>query len=367
MNVLLTIPDLCAATGGPPAVVTRLAAELLDAGDAVTLIFAEKPDGPLVPIPPGIQVRALPWQSNPWRRYQQFRLAALKVIHTARIRVVHDHGLWLPQNAAAARAASEAGCALVVQPCGMMQTWSLAQQATKKRVAWWLYQKWLVAGAHAVVATSDRERCDALLKLGKHPEVHCIPHGVDLPDLSMPLVRKRQAVFLGRLHPVKQLEVLLSAWAEIRPSGWQLCIAGSGDSGYEASLKAKVEALGVGVSVEFMGAVHGAAKAQLLLESQLYLQPSQQENFGLSVAEALAHGLPALTTHAMPWAQLEALRCGWSVPADAASVTTALRSALSLSAEELSEMGHRARKLASAYAWSETARATRALYAQIGA
>jgi len=367
VNVLLAIPDLFAATGGPPVVVTQLAAALRDLGDTVSLVFADKADERCVPILDGINARAVPWQANPWRRYQWFRRAVLETIQSEQIQVVHDHGLWQPQNAAVASAALATACPLVLQPCGMMQAWSLAQRPVKKRVAWWLYQEKIVKHAVALITTSTREQEEAQLCVGASPVVHCIPHGVEIPDMADVMERRRQAVFLGRLHPVKQIEVLIRAWAAIRPVGWQLCIAGHGELAYEAKLKSEVHALGLDKHIVFLGTIHGAEKSQLLRQSQLYVQASLQENFGLSVAEALAHGVPALTTHAMPWAQLEANHCGWSVPVDEQSVTAALRAALSLSAEALAEMGARARELAKTYAWSETAGATHRLYEKLGA
>jgi glycosyltransferase involved in cell wall biosynthesis len=365
MKVLLTIPDLCADTGGPPVVVTRMAASLRDRGAEVTLLHAQPPQRQSLSPPDGVRVVPLSWQGSPWRRYRAFRRTAASLITRHGIEVVHDHGLWLPENIGAADAARALRRPLVLQPCGMLQQWSLEQQALKKRLAWWGYQRPRAQAAAAAVFTSAAERAESARHLRAGTVQQVIPHGVDLPALDRHLPRRRQAVFLGRLHPKKQVHLLLSAWAELRPAGWQLVIAGSGTPEHDASLRAQAAALGLDAVVRFLGAVHGAEKSALLADSQLFLQPSLQENFGLSVAEALAHGLPALTTREMPWTELESAGCGWSVPADAAGVTGALAEALQLSPEQLAAMGARAQAMTARFSWSAAAAATLALYASL--
>ena len=318
MRLLLTIPDLAAAAGGPPVLVTRLAAALHADGDTVQLLFGERPGQPSLSIPDGVIAQSLPWQPNPWRRYRQFAAAVNRLSRQHDIEVVHDHGLWLPENAASASAARAAGRPWICQPCGMLQDWSVQQQRQKKRLAWALYQRRLLGSASALIAASPEEARETTARLPQTLPIHCVGHGVDLPALEA-TARQRHAVFLGRLHPVKQVDVLLKVWAALPPSDWQLLIAGGGEPAYEAQLRAQATALKLDDSVRFLGPVHGEDKRTLLASSQLFLQPSQQENFGLAVLEALAHGLPALTTQAMPWSALPGAGCGWSVGSDVPS------------------------------------------------
>lgn len=363
MKVLLTIPDLCADAGGPPVVVVRMAEALRDLGVTVHLLYATPPGRPGLAVPPGVAAHAVDWQGSAWRRYRAFRGAATKLIAQEGIALVHDHGLWLPENVAAADAAHAARRPFVLQPCGMLQTWAFAQQAAKKQLAWRLYQRRRVRRASALVVTADTERNESAARIGTPaPRMPLIPHGVDAPLPTPGVTRQRQAVYLGRLHPKKQVDVLLDAWARIRPTGWRLAIAGSGEPDYEQTLRAQADTLGIAAQVQFLGAVHGAAKSALLAGSQLFLQPSLHENFGLAVAEAMMHGLPALTTQEMPWQQLATQRCGWSVPADAASVRAALAEGLALTPEALADMGKRARTLALEYSWPAAALATLRLY-----
>lgn len=273
--------------------------------------------------------------------------------------------MWLPENAAAMRAARVNNLPLILQPCGMLQNWSLRQSRLKKKLAWRLYQRGLATGAAAVITTSEDEHSETAQHFPSTVEQACIPHGIELPDIAASTTRQRQAVFLGRLHPKKQVDVLLRAWARLRPQGWRLLIAGGGEREYERQLRQIAEQSGLEDSVHFLGIVEGEAKSALLAGSQLFLQPSLQENFGIAVAEALAHGLPVLTTRSTPWSAIEASGCGWWVTSDVTSVEATLSRALALTPQQLATMGEQARKLATRYSWSEAVRQTLALYERV--
>lgn len=216
-----------------------------------------------------------------------------------------------------------------------------------------------------MITTGEDEHRETARYLPSGVELACIPHGVELPTTVTSASRLRQAVFLGRLHPKKQVDVLLRAWARLRPQGWQLLIAGGGEAEYERQLRLLAKRSDLGNSVRFLGIVEGEAKSALLAGSQLFLQPSLQENFGIAVAEALAHGLPVLTTRGTPWSEIEASGCGWWVASDEASIQAAMSRALALAPEQLAGMGERAQQLAARYSWSEAARQTVALYERV--
>ena len=86
-------------------------------------------------------------------------------------------------------------------------------------------------------------------------------------------------------------------------------------------------------------------KSAALAHSELFVLPTRGENFGLAVAEALAHGTPAITTTAAPWEELVSRDCGWWVAPEAGAVREALSVALRLPASELARMGENGRAL----------------------
>ena len=106
----------------------------------------------------------------------------------------------------------------------------------------------------------------------------------------------RMVLFFSRLHPVKQLELLIDAWPDIHTYAPDatLVIAGSGDLQYVRELRAR--AVHLGPEVTFTGFVEGEQKAEIFRKAALFVLPSLHENFGIAVLEALAAGLPAVIT-----------------------------------------------------------------------
>src|SRR5437870_8797780 len=86
--------------------------------------------------------------------------------------------------------------------------------------------------------------------------------------------RHKTALFIGRIYPVKGLPLLIEAWAQVRPRGWQLRIAGSDEGGHKAQVEQAVSAFGLSDIVSFVGPVHGAAKQAELLNADLVVLPS---------------------------------------------------------------------------------------------
>jgi glycosyltransferase involved in cell wall biosynthesis len=117
-----------------------------------------------------------------------------------------------------------------------------------------------------------------------------IPNGViDRPqaDLASPTV-----VMLQRLESEKSPDVGIRAWASsgLGGRGWRLAVAGDGE--LSAPLQRLARDLGVADSVDFLGQV--AETDPLLDGSSLLLAPAPAEPFGLSVVEAMAHGIPVV-------------------------------------------------------------------------
>ena len=111
------------------------------------------------------------------------------------------------------------------------------------------------------------------------------------------------------MHPKKGLETLLQAWAKIEPAypGWRLSLIGPGEERYVGELRAMARTLGLG-RVSFGEPVYGAAKWDAYRAADLFVLPSLNENFGLTVAEALAAGTPVIATTGTPWSRVESRR-----------------------------------------------------------
>ena len=142
---------------------------------------------------------------------------------------------------------------------------------------------------------------------------------------------------------MKGLDFLLSAWASLRPPGWQLRLAGPDEGGYRSSLELLITQFQLSNSVTFVGPVTGKQKQVELSRADFLVLPSRSESFGMVVAEALAHQIPVLTTTATPWSQLEQIGAGWLCDPDVESLVAGLKRALASSQQERAAMGHKGR------------------------
>jgi glycosyltransferase involved in cell wall biosynthesis len=237
----------------------------------------------------------------------------------------------------------------VVSPRGTLGDWPFRSGSKVKRLFWPLVQKPALAAVTGWHATSDAEYAD-IRRMGFREPVAVIPNGIDVP----PRVPKeprgpRTLLYLGRLHPKKGLDWLLSAWAAVerRFPEWRLRIVGPDERGHLAELTAQARALGL-KRVAFDGPVYGEERWRAYAEAEIVVLPTRHENFGLVVAEALAAGTPVITTHGAPWAGLARRGCGWWIEPGVEPLVGCLEDALACSPERLAEMGQAGR------AWMET-------------
>lgn len=263
--------------------------------------------------------------------------------------IVHDHGIWLPSNHAVAASAKKSGGIRVVSPRGMASPWALANGGLKKKIAWQFYQKRDLESATAFHATANLE-ADELRQLGFKQPIAVIPNGIDLPE-KMPsrnrVGGKKRMIFMSRIHPKKGLLNLVRAWKSANISDeWELLLVGPDEGGHRSEVEAEIKSAGLTDSIEFFGEVNDREKWQQLVNADVFVLPSFSENFGIVVAEALAAGLPVVTTTGTPWKQLEQNQIGWWIPPDLKSLTSAIVAAGAMSGEQRLAMGRRAAKWA---------------------
>jgi glycosyltransferase involved in cell wall biosynthesis len=335
MRVVLAVKSVFPSYGGPAFSVSRLALALADAGVEVGLRTADTSaiESPLLP------------------RHSSIHPMAGSIVNAinrfGRPDILHDNGIWLPHNHRLAELARQRNLMRVVSTRGMLETWAMNHKRLKKKAAWWLYQRRDLCRAsyHHATATAEAEN---LQKLQLGVPVGVIPNGVDIVNIDRHRRERsetRTALFLGRIHPVKGLSLLFEAWAKLRPHGWQLQIAGPDEIGYRAELEKKVSAASLSEIVHFLGPLDGEAKERVFIAADLFVLPSFSESFGMAIGEALAHGLPVLTTTAAPWPMLPARGCGWSVTPTLEGIMEGVREATSLDPATLTAMGEKGQEL----------------------
>ena len=257
-----------------------------------------------------------------------------------RVDLVHNHSLWSLMNILAGWVVPGHRAKLVVSPHGTLAAAALSRRRSLKKALWPLQYRTL-AKADLLHATSTAEYRD-IRSIGLVNPVAVVPNGIDVPSSPRTAAtqERRTLLFLSRIHPQKGLERLLSCWQRLqdRHRDWQLLVAGKGNRAYEHKVKTMANMLRL-QRVRFVGPVYGAAKSRLYAQSQLFALPSDSENFGMVVAEALAHSCPCVVTTGAPCSGLETEGCGWWVEHDVRAFADALHAAMSRSEDALNHMG----------------------------
>ena len=370
-RLIHTVGSLRKDAGGPTRTVTALCRELGRLGVLVDLVSQEAIGATtdLNLLPPSDVVTTylarayrLPPSGTLWS--PGFRGILCKRCRHGGSKLFHDHGLWLPANHSTSAVARKLKIPLVVSTRGMLEPWALNHRAWKKRLAWSLYQRRDLATARVLHATAPHE-AESLRRLGLRQPIAVIPNGVDLPSYpSRPQVpaSPRVVLFLGRIHPVKGLVELVDAWRIARPAGWTMIIAGPDEGGHRAVVEERIRGAGLESDFQFVGAVDDEEKTALYQRADLFILPSFTENFGVVVAEALASGVPVITTKGTPWEGLETHRCGWWVDLGVEPLSAAIREAASLPDVERAAMGARGRRYAEHFSWPQIAEQMLAVY-----
>ena len=360
MRVLHTIPGLRRNAGGPSRVFVELTDHLQKSGLAVSALAQSRTGDELLPNKnKSVRLEIAEGHSRLGLALGlPFKSALQKITRSNSVSIVHSHGLWEAPCHWSVRFARKERIPLIIQPRGTLMPWSLANKSQKKQLAMNLYQRRDLNSADLLMATSEEEYI-SLRESGLKQPIAIVANGVDLDLFEHKRGRsdtvpceQRTILFLSRIHPVKGLDNLIAAWANVRGEDWRLTIAGPAvDREYLDSLKGLIERLDVGHSVTFQGELTGESKSDAYKAADLFVLPSFTENFGVVVAEALAHGVPVITTKGTPWSSLLEHRCGWQVEIGVEPLEKVLREAMALSDVELRQMGSRARQLAKRFGW----------------
>lgn len=350
------VPAISEEASGPSYSVVRLSEALVAQGQEVTLAALD-----WAPLPsPRPFLKTFPLGLGP-RRLGRSPAMKRWLAETARaggLDLIHNHGLWMMPNIYPGWVAGRQGVPLVVSPRGTLSEWAMQSGSSIKRVFWPWVQKPALASTTCFHATAESEYKN-IRRMGFRQPVAIIPNGIDIPDLVPKTLNEsrnesRTLLFLGRVHPIKGLDMLLPVWRAVqgRFLEWRLRIVGPDNRGYLAEMQRLASELHL-ERVEFSGALRGEQKWQAYQEADLFVLPTYSENFGMAVAEALAAGTPAIVTRGAPWAGLEQQGAGWWIDIGVDSLVACLEDALSHSPESLAEIGQNGRRWMEAeFSWA---------------
>jgi glycosyltransferase involved in cell wall biosynthesis len=368
LRVCQVVANINRDVGGPAVTVPRLSEALTREGVACALVTLNYKQ--LGPQTEGTGYNLISVAGNYFTRLLRGCSPTLNrriKEESSKANIIHNHGLWMFPNLYARQSATRGRIPLVTSPRGMLEEWSLGRSRIKKLMAWNLFERANLRSAALFHATSEME-VRSLRKLGLHQPIAIIPNGVEIPDREAnpdrkklerkhpELAGKRWLLFLSRIHPKKGISELLWVWREIERdfSQWHLIVAGPDLDGYQSRIRR--EAFEIANRVTFAGMLSGSERETVLANSDLFVLPTHSENFGIAIAEALAFGLPVITTKGAPWQELTAHECGWWIDLGHAELMQSMKGALCLPKAELAAMGERGRALmARNYSWKQVA------------
>lgn len=278
--------------------------------------------------------------------------------------IYHTNGLWMHCNHETCLIARRKDQPYVITPHGMLYPLALKRSYWKK---WPLLQFWFnkdILQATCIHVTSTPE-LEYVREFGYKGPISVIPNPVRLPNYINAIPRENSKVrfgFLGRLHPVKKVENIFYAASLLNRTDFEILIIGSGNPDYEHSLKQEVSRLRLS-NVRFCGFVTGQKKYELLARLSALFVPSDFENFGMIVPEALSVGTPVMASLGTPWEELNKFQCGWWCDHSPQCIAQVMIEVLNMSQSNLIAMGERGKQLiAQHYVAQEVANKMKSLY-----
>jgi len=280
--------------------------------------------------------------------------------------LVHIHQLYRFPQSWAAWFSRRHGIPYCIQPHGSLEP--MLYHKRERRVLKRLYETLIenrnLQRANGLIYTAEGER-DAVAFLHLKPPAFVVPLGVDLPGAVCEkaglafrarhgLEGREIIVWMGRQVPVKGLDILVRAFAEIAQQRQQaiLVLIGPDTDNYGVTvLQPLIAELGIADRVIFTGMLTGDEKQGALRAADLFVMPSLTENFALAAIEAMAQERPVIVSSGVKTASAIAeAGAGLVVAPDAGAVAAAMGSLLDDPARR-GAMGAAARKLAARYAW----------------
>ena len=370
MRVLHVIPSVAERSGGPATAIVPMCRALMQQGIEVLLLSTT--DG-LSEAQGAVEYKGVPAIFFPPQWGTSFKysrpLASWLSQNIKNFDLAHIHAVFNHSSIAAAQACRRTGVPYIVRPLGTLDPWSMTQKSLRKRLFWQISGKGIMRDAAAVHYTSEVEKLSTEGHLGlNHGKVIALGIEANGSASNGKLEGEPYVLVLSRLHPKKNVDVLIDAFLSIQKqklASWRLVIAGDGPPDYVSKLKAKVSASSQPDRIVFTGWLDNDKKHAMLGGASLLALPSHQENFGLCVMEALSHSVPVLVSPNVNLAaEIASANAGWIAAIDKDALAAKLTEALS-DEHELMKRGRAGKQLSQKYSWENTATGLIDLYEEV--
>lgn len=374
MRILHVVPTYFPAVryGGPIHSVHGLCNALGAVGHDVH-VFTTSVDGPgdlNVPLGQEVLIDRVKVHYFPSRYLRRLYWSASMrqelLAHMSGFDILHLHSIFLWPTSAAARIARRQSVPYIVAPRGMLVKDLVRMRGRLQKSAWLqLVERRTLEEAASLHATSDQEAREMREFGYRLPGIEVVPNGVDLPAVRpAPSPTSPVLLFLGRINWKKGLDRLIPAMKWL--PAVRLQVAGNDEEGLRPQLERLAQSHGVTDRVQFLGAVSGSRKEDLLRTASVLVLPSYNENFGNVILESLACGRPVAVTAEVGLAQaVEAAGAGRIIPGEPRAMARELADML-CDTQALDCMGGRGRTwVEECYSWPAVARQMEAVYQRV--
>lgn len=333
MNVLNTVNDVSVRSGG---VVSALGAIIL-CKDFVSLVMCSDRHSDALA---GINVV---YTRNKGVSPFRFIFGLTKDLDSIKdIDVIHTHGMWLHINSGSVMYALRQRIPCVISPHGMLYPEAFQSKPIRKKLIWKFLFKPIFDKSSCIHVTCERELI-VLRDLGVKSPIALIPNAVVSYNIRsnneiIEALSRRRIGFLGRIDKRKRIDLLIDIWIDFSING-TLIIAGEGDPAYYDFLRRK--ACGY-ENIFFVGFLSGSAKVKFLKSLCALVVPSDFENFGMIIPEALSVGTPVIASSGTPWEILERSHSGWWIDNNSEDLSRAIIAALDQSESQIIRRSHNA-------------------------
>lgn len=345
MKVLHTINGLAAKSGGPTTCTYSLLKGLNKEENNVDVLTYEPVNNDIligsdsfikvVPRPKDTRLAYSPVFKNYLSNHNHYDL-------------YHINAIWQYPAHATAKYARINKKPYIISPHGMLYANALKKSWFVKKVFYYAWFRKDLERAACIHATS-KEEMRQIRNCGLKNPIAVIPNPIDLPvkselDVNTSPLDRDSVIFIGRLVAIKGIDKLIRAWALIEKDNVKskLLIAGDGDQ--REYLQNLVLNLGL-KNVEFLGFLNNDGKVELYKRAKYLILPSESENFGMVVTEALSNKIPVIASKGTPWETLIEYKCGWWVDNSVETLAEALKEALIVSEEDRIKMGDNGKQL----------------------
>lgn len=373
VNVCHLIDQMDDSAGGPARSVPSLVLELERLAINCQILSV---DGSRAPSNDLITSNHLRWQYFPPTLPRRLRYTRQignslndMIFHSNSDLVVHTHNLWNYVSYLGYKTQRDRAIPLIISPRGSLFPWPLSKGKFLKNLSWSFFQRKSLNNCSCVHVT-DVSELEAVRALGIKSPIAVIPNGVDTGeffDLDSKFICKRRLslspdkrylLFFSRIHPKKGLDLLLDVFGTIKDQfpDWNLLIAGANDDDrYHASICQKIAVADLDSRVKMLGLIVGKNRREVFGASDLFVLPTTSENFGMSIAEALASGLPVITTKGAPWEAIVTHSAGWWIDLESQALRSSLVEAMSMPTDRLSVMGFAGKRVVKDMSWRSVA------------